>query len=206
MRLRDLVTDPCVRRRATSALAALIVALPCLALATPPSWAPAHGWRKKNDPHYAGYSGRSWDDDFGVQSGRCNREDVGAVLGAVAGGAIGAEAGPDGAGRAVAVVVGTVIGAAIGAEIGRRMDKADRSCAGHALELARGGQTVTWVNPTSGVTWQLTPVSAPASTDGCRKFRLIATGSFGLGEGRTTACPGEDGVWNLAPEAKMSRR
>jgi surface antigen len=141
-----------------------------------------------------------------VQSGRCNREDVGAVLGAVAGGAIGAEAGPDGAGRAVAVVVGTVIGAAIGAEIGRRMDKADRSCAGHALELARGGQTVTWVNPTSGVTWQLTPVSAPASTDGCRKFRLIATGSFGLGEGRTTACPGEDGVWNLAPEAKMSRR
>jgi surface antigen len=206
MRLRDLVTDPCVRRRASSALAALIVALPCLALATPPSWAPAHGWRKKNDPHYAGYSGRSWDDDFGVQSGRCNREDVGAVLGAVAGGAIGAEAGPDGAGRAVAVVVGTVIGAAIGAEIGRRMDKADRSCAGHALELARGGQTVTWVNPTSGVTWQLTPVSAPASTDGCRKFRLIATGSFGLGEGRTTACPGEDGVWNLAPEAKMSRR
>ena len=75
MRLRDLVTDPCVRRRASSALAALIVALPCLALATPPSWAPAHGWRKKNDPAYAGYSGRSWNDDFGVQSGRCNRED-----------------------------------------------------------------------------------------------------------------------------------
>lgn len=206
MRLRDLVTEPLVRRRASKVLAACIVALPCLALATPPPWAPAHGWRKKNDPHYAGYSGRSWDDDFGVQSGRCNREDVGAVLGAVAGGAIGAEAGPDGTGRAVAVVVGTVIGAAIGAEIGRRMDKADRSCAGHALELARGGQTVTWVNPTSGVTWQLTPVSAPASTDGCRKFRLIATGTFGLGEGRTTACPGEDGVWNLAPEAKMSRR
>jgi ABC-type spermidine/putrescine transport system permease subunit I len=45
MRLRDLVTDQCVRRRATSALAALIVALPCLALATPPAWAPAHGWR-----------------------------------------------------------------------------------------------------------------------------------------------------------------
>ena len=206
MRLRDLVTEPLVRRRASKVLAACIVALPCLALATPPPWAPAHGWRKKNDPHYAGYSGRSWDDDFGVQSGRCNREDVGAVLGAVAGGAIGAEAGPDGTGRAVAVVVGTVIGAAIGAEIGRRMDKADRSCAGHALELARGGQTVTWVNPTSGVTWQLTPVSAPASTDGCRKFRLIATGTFGLGEGRTTACPGEDGVWNLAPEAKMTRR
>jgi surface antigen len=206
MRLRDLVTAPHARRRASSALAAFVLVLPCLALAAPPSWAPAHGWRKKNDPHYAGYSGRTWSDDYGVQSGRCNREDVGAVLGAVAGAAVGAEAASDGGGRAVAVVVGTVIGAAIGAEIGRRMDKADRSCAGHALELAREGQTVTWVNPASGVTWQLTPVSAPASTDGCRKFRLVATGAFGLGEGRTIACPGEDGVWNLAPEAKMSRR
>ena len=206
MRLRDLVTESFARRRASPALAAIVLVLPCLALAAPPPWAPAHGWRKKNDPTYAGYSGRSWNDDFGVQSGRCNREDVGAVLGAVAGGAIGAEAGPDGAGRAVAMVVGTVIGAAIGAEIGRRMDKADRSCAGHALELAREGQTVTWVNPASGVTWQLTPVAAPVSTDGCRKFRLVATGAFGLGEGRTTACPGEDGTWNLAPEAKMSRR
>ena len=27
-------------------------------LASPPDWAPAHGWRKKNDPAYAGYSGR----------------------------------------------------------------------------------------------------------------------------------------------------
>jgi len=206
MRLRDLVTAPFARRRASSALAALVLFLPCLALAAPPSWAPAHGWRKKNDPHYAGYSGRTWSDDYGVQSGRCNREDVGAVLGAVAGAAVGAEGTPDGGGRAVAVVVGTVIGAAIGAEIGRRMDKADRSCAGHALELAHEGQTVTWVNPASGVTWQLTPVAAPATTDGCRKFRLVATGAFGLGEGRTIACPGEDGVWNLAPEAKMSRR
>jgi surface antigen len=193
MRLRDLV-------------AALVVTLPCIALAAPPSWAPAHGWRKKHDPAYAGYSGRSWSDDYGVQSGRCNREDVGAVLGGIAGGVVGAEAGPDGAGRAVAVVVGTVIGAAIGAQIGRRMDKADRSCAGHALELAREGQTVTWANPATGVTWQLTPVPAAASSDGCRKFRLIATGAFGLSEGRTTACPGEDGVWNLAPEVKMTRR
>ena len=206
MRLRDLVTTAFTRGRASRAVAALVLAGPCLALAAPPPWAPAHGWRKKNDPAYAGYSGRSWNDDFGVQSGRCNREDVGAVLGAVAGGAIGAEAAQDGAGRAIAVVVGTVIGAAIGAEIGRRMDKTDRSCAGHALELAREGQTVTWLNPASGVTWQLTPVAAPASSDGCRKFRLIATGAFGLGEGRTIACPGADGVWDLAPEAKMSRR
>lgn len=195
-----------LRRRILSrALVFLALALPCVALATPPPWAPAHGWRKKNDPTYAGYSGRTWDDDYGVQSGRCNREEVGAVLGGMAGGVLGAEAGK-GSERVVATVVGTVIGAAIGAEIGRRMDKADRSCAGHALELARGGQSVTWSNPATGVTYQLTPVDASPGADGCRRFRLIATGVFGLSEGRTTACPADVGVWDLAPEAKMSRR
>ena len=193
------------RRGIRRALALLVLALPCIAIAAPPSWAPAPGWRKKNDPTYAGYSGRTWDDDYGVRSGSCNREDVGAVLGGIAGGVAGAELGPDG-GRAVAIVIGTVIGAAVGAEIGRRMDKADRSCVGHALELARDGQSVTWINPASGVTYQLTPVAQLAASDACRRFRLIATGSFGLSEGRATACPGANGVWNLAPEAKMSRR
>jgi len=180
------------------------VVVPCVAFATPPPWAPAHGWRAKNDPTYAGYSGRSWDRDYGVQAGRCDRAEVGALLGGIAGGAIGAEAGKDG-GRAVAIVVGTVIGAAIGAEIGHRMDQSDRACTGHALELASPGRSVTWRNPTSGITYQLTPVDRAPSSDGCRKFRLIATGPFGLSEGRTTACPGEDGVWKLAPGA-MTRR
>jgi len=205
MNLRYPLVGLVERRILRSALVLLALALPCIALATPPSWAPAHGWRKKNDPAYAGYSGRSWNDDFGVQSGRCNREDVGAVLGGIAGGAVGAQAGKDG-GRAVAIVVGTVIGAAIGAEIGRRMDKTDRSCVGHSLELAGQGQRVTWVNSASGVTYQLTPVDQAQASDGCRRFLLVATGAFGLSEGRTTACPGTDGVWDLPPEAKMTRR
>jgi surface antigen len=205
MNLRYPLVGLVERRILRSALVLLALALPCIALATPPSWAPAHGWRKKNDPTYAGYSGRSWNDDFGVQSGRCNREDVGAVLGGIAGGAVGAQAGKDG-GRAVAIVVGTVIGAAIGAEIGRRMDKTDRSCVGHSLELASQGQRVTWVNSASGVTYQLTPVDQAQASDGCRRFLLVATGAFGLSEGRTTACPGTDGVWDLPPEAKMTRR
>jgi surface antigen len=205
MNVRDQVPGWGERRVLHRALAILVLALPCIAFATPPPWAPAHGWRAKNDPAYAGYSGRTWDHDYGVQSGRCDREEIGAVLGGIAGGAVGAEVGKDG-NRAAAIVVGTVIGAAIGSEIGRRMDRTDRSCAGHALELAGQGQTVTWLNPATGVTYQLTPVDTAPSGDGCRRFRLIATGAFGLSEGRTTACPGEDGVWNLAPEAKMTRR
>jgi surface antigen len=181
-----------------------LLALPLAASSTPPASAPAHGWRAKNDPTYAGYSGRAWVNDYGVQSGRCDREQVGALLGGVAGGAVGAEAARDG-GRAVAIAIGAVIGAAIGADIGRRMDRSDRACTGHALELAGPGRSVTWRNPTSGITYQLTPVDREPSHDGCRKFRLIATGSFGLSEGRATACPGQDGTWSLAPET-MTRR
>jgi len=196
---------PRARRILARTLLVLLIALPCIALATPPSWAPAHGWRKKNDPTYAGYSGRSWDDDYGVRSGRCDRAEVGAVLGGVAGGVIGAET-SKGDQRAVAIVVGTVVGAAIGAEIGRRMDKADRSCVGHALELAAPGQTVTWVNAGTGVSYKLTPSDKPEGTQGCRKFRLVATGSFGLSEGRTVACPAADGTWSLSPEMQVGRR
>jgi surface antigen len=200
-----LALTPRARRVLARALLVLLIALPCIALATPPSWAPAHGWRKKNDPTYAGYSGRSWDDDYGVRSGRCDRAEVGAVLGGVAGGVIGAET-SKGDQRAVAIVVGTVIGAAIGAEIGRRMDKADRSCVGHALELAAPGQTVTWVNASAGVSYKLTPSDKPEGAGGCRKFRLVATGSFGLSEGRTVACPAADGTWSLSPEMQVGRR
>ena len=193
------------RRILAKAMVATALALPCVALATPPSWAPAHGWRKKNDPTYAGYSGRHWDYDYGVRSGHCDRAEIGAVLGGVAGAAVGSQVGK-GDDRVVAMVVGTVIGAAIGAEIGRRMDKTDRYCVGHALELANAGQSVSWRNPNTGVSYKLTPLDKGASDEGCRKFRLVATGGFGLSEGRTTACAGPDGVWNLAPDARVSRR
>lgn len=193
------------RRIVARTVLVLLIALPCIALATPPPWAPAHGWRKKNDPTYAGYSGRNWDDDYGVRSGRCNRAEVGAVLGGAAGGVIGAETGK-GDQRAVAIVVGTVIGAAIGAEIGRRMDKADRSCVGHALELAGPGQTVAWTNQATGVSYKLTPADKSEGKNGCRKFRLVATGGFGVSEGRTVACPAPDGTWSLSPEVQLGRR
>lgn len=182
----------------------LLLTLPCLALADPPSWAPAHGWRKKHDPYYEGYSGRQWDHDYGVRSGSCNRAEIGAVIGAVAGGAIGSQVGK-GDDRPAAIAVGAVIGAVIGADIGRRMDKTDRACVGHALELASAGNDVSWVNPNTQVTYQLTPLGNERYENGCRKFRLIAHGTFGLAEGRTVACPDAQGVWDLAPEKRAAR-
>ena len=104
-----------------------------------------------------------------------------------------------------AVRCAVMFGLGIGAEIGRRMDKTDRSCVGHALELAGNGKTVSWTNPDSKVTYQLRPLRADGDS-GCRKFRLTAHGAFGLSEGRTVACPADNGIWDLAPEIRLSRR
>ena len=201
---------PRARRILRRTLLVLLIALPCIALATPPAWAPAHGWRKKHDPYYAGYSGLTWDSDYGVRTGSCDRGQVGQVIGGavggIAGGAIGAEVAKGSSQRTVAIVVGTVIGAAIGSEIGRRMDQADRSCVGHALELADAGRSVKWTNPDTRVSYQLTPLDAERRDDGCRRFRLTAHGAFGLSEGRTTACPDASGVWTLAPDPQADRR
>ena len=73
---------------ATLAAAALAVVLPVNVYGDPPPWAPAHGWRKKNDPYYTGYSGRRWDKDYGIVQGQCNREAVGAAVGGVVAGAV----------------------------------------------------------------------------------------------------------------------
>src|SRR5258707_819066 len=81
-------------KRIELALATLftLALLPVPAPADPPPWAPAHGWRKKNDPNYVGYTGRKWEKDYGVVEGHCNTQAIGAVLGGVVGGAVGSRA------------------------------------------------------------------------------------------------------------------
>lgn len=72
----------------TITLAVLAMALALPAAAEPPPWAKAHGWRKKNDPSYVGYTGKRWTKDYGVVEGHCNTDQVGAVIGAKIGRAI----------------------------------------------------------------------------------------------------------------------
>ena len=141
---------------------AAILAVPCASLAAPPDWAPAHGWRKKNDPSYAGHSGREWDYDYGVRAGSCDRGRIGQVLGGVVGG---------------------VAGGAIGAEVAkgsrpaRRGDRrwhgrsvppsARRSGGAWTRPTARASDTrwswptmaraSSWTNPNTRMTYQLTP-------------------------------------------------
>jgi surface antigen len=167
------------------------------AYADPPAQAPAHGWRKKHDPYYVGYTGTKWEHDYDVSSGHCDREQIGAVLGGVVGGVIGSQvSSPED--RTVATIIGAALGALIGAKIGRDMDDTDRACFGHALEIGSAGHRVSWDNRTTGVHYELTPGYGYRSAAGtCRDFTLIAS----LGEERWKrkgeACHGERGVWQI---------
>ncbi|MEW5788846.1 MAG: glycine zipper domain-containing protein [Pseudomonadota bacterium] len=175
-----------------SLLAALLLACQAAALATPPSHAPAHGWRKQHDPSYQGYTGKKWDQDYGITAGTCHREAVGAVLGAVVGGAVGSQIGK-GDGNKVAIVVGTALGALLGAQVGRDMDRNDAACIGHALELARDGQKVSWKDD-AGTAYRLKPLRG-STRNGlpCRTFELTVAGKTRQGE----ACQTAPGTWEV---------
>jgi surface antigen len=177
-----------------TALIATALSMP--ALADPPDHAKAHGWRKKHDPAYVGYTGREWTRDYGIIEGSCNRKEIGTVVGAVIGGAIGSQVG-EGSGRTVAIVVGSVLGAVIGREIGRDLDDGDRACIGHSLELAKPGQSVRWANEVTKVTYVLTPIAAKDVKSGCRKFKLNATHAGKSQTREALACRNAEGVWAM---------
>ncbi|MGH8676336.1 MAG: RT0821/Lpp0805 family surface protein [Burkholderiales bacterium] len=183
-----------VTRHILAALA-LMTSLP--AFSDPPPWAPAHGWRKKNDPHYVGYTGHKWEKDYGVIAGRCNTQAVGAVLGGAVGGAVGARVG-EGSDRVIATVLGAAIGAVIGAQIGRSIDERDRACMGHSLELMSDGRPVAWTNPSTNVSYRLTPVKGYEIAGApCRDFTTRVT-SGGKSQTMTgTACRRRDGAWEM---------
>jgi surface antigen len=175
----------------------LTLAVPFNSYGEPPPWAPAHGWRKKNDPYYVGYTGKKWEQDYGVISGNCNREAVGAVLGGVVGGAVGSQVG-QGSGRKVATLVGAIAGAVIGAQIGRDMDRTDQACFAHALELAGPNKRVTWVSADSRTTYLLTPLEGfKQNGQSCREFDLQVTSGGRKGNNRGKACQTGEGTWRI---------
>jgi surface antigen len=177
-------------------IAALLLPAAPAAYADPPPWAPAHGWRKKHDPYYQGYSGTQWDRDYGIIAGKCNREAIGTVLGSAVGGAIGSSVGKD-SNRGVAIILGAVLGAVIGNKIGKAMDDADRACIGHALELAADSRTVGWTGA-EGISYQVTPVSSfQRNGMKCREYRLRANGRNVDEDRREQACLVEEGRWEV---------
>ncbi len=188
----------------TSVLKHLVIAplvlaftVPEIVYADPPPWAPAHGYRKKHDPNYVGYTGTKWEKDYGILEGRCNRGAIGAVVGGVVGGAVGSTIGK-GDGKTVAIIIGTVLGAAIGAKVGNDIDEADRACFGHALELAGDNKRVIWTNDDNGVRYQLTPLAGfKEGGRACREYITEVTYNRKTEKQRGVACRGDNGEWRV---------
>jgi len=175
----------------------LVMTVASTAWGDPPPWAPAHGWRKKHDPNYAGYEGARWPSDYGILHGSCNREAIGVVLGGVIGGAVESRVG-QGESRVVATVIGAVVGAVIGAQVGRSMDEEDRACVGHSLELVESGRAVHWVNQGTGMTYTLIPITDYTVDDRpCREFTLNVGTQVKGDSSRQRACRNRDGTWIL---------
>lgn len=180
-----------------AALLCASVLMSGMALSDPPDHAKAHGWRKKHDPRYVGYTGRGWEEDYGVLEGTCNRKAIGTVVGAVLGGVVGSQVG-EGDNRTVAIIVGSVLGGVIGREIGKDLDEGDRGCVGHALELAEVGRSVRWVNDRTNVSYILTPLAlSDKDPKNCRRFKLQAAAGKKQEASDGRACRDSAGVWKI---------
>jgi surface antigen len=188
----------------TLVLATLVSAGP--AFADPPAHAPAHGYYKKHHDHeyryaddgrrsyrtvryYEGKSGVAYVRDYGISSGRCNRDEIGAVIGGVTGAVIGGQV-ADRDNRAVGMVVGGVFGAVLGHAIGDSMDNGDRACMGHALELGRPGVPIVWNSDRHR--YHFTPRGD--ARDGCRNATLVVDGRRPRD---VLACPSGRGEWTF---------
>lgn len=181
----------------------------------PPPWAPAHGWRSKNqaeverhDTRTDGYAVverketrviepvRTRTVDVGIQKGTCNRRVIGTVLGGIVGGVIGNQIGKENGNREVSTVLGAVVGGLVGNNIGSKMDKSDQKCTGQVLEQASDRQTVRWADATQKGEYRVTPLRTYQS-DGrfCRDFVTEHKGLDGIQRQKSTACRNPDGVW-----------
>lgn len=166
------------------------------AFADPPAHAPANGWRKKHDPNYTGYSGTQWETDYEISTGHCNREAIATVVGGVVGGTIAHRVSDEH--PVVATIIGAAVGALIGNKIGEKLDEADKGCVGHALELAKPGQAVTWANASTGVRYELSPGSDRSQNGAvCRDFKLTAVSGQNKSSKSGVACQSNTGVWQI---------
>jgi len=176
-------------------LLAVVAAWSTSTIAQPPPHAPAHGWRAKQAARHVGYSDSRWEHDYDIVSGRCNREAIATVVGGVVGGVIASRVADEH--RAVATLIGAAAGALVGSRIGRRLDEADRSCIGHALEIGEPGRRVTWTHESTNVRYDLLPC-ADLTRNGasCREFTMGAVADRQRSSRQGLACRSEPGVWH----------
>jgi surface antigen len=165
---------------------------------------PAHryGWPMRSAGTYVGWSGARWGRDFGIASGRCNRQDITAIVLVPVGGGKVAPQVSSGYTRNVGTLRGGTVRALVGVTYGGDFDDRDRDCIGHALEIGKTGRSVSWLNPGTGLAIALTPGKESHSRQQpaghkCRDY--IITVGVAAGGARQSkpgvACSSEPGLW-----------
>jgi surface antigen len=191
---------------AAGVAAALMLVWAAPALADPPPWAPAHGYRAKKghkdkhgDDDYRYYRDRVYVAPLSAGLGRCNREAVGTLLGGAVGAAAGSTVGKGGD-RTAAIIGGAILGALAGNVIGRSMDEADGYCVAQALAHGKDGETVIWHSPRSDTEYRVTPKRSYQTDSGryCREYTARAIVGGRREQTYGTACLQPDGSWKLA--------
>ncbi|MEZ5540645.1 MAG: RT0821/Lpp0805 family surface protein [Pseudomonadota bacterium] len=193
----------------TLLMATLTLAVAGPASATPPPWAPAHGYRDKHHDRYEHrehYSYREYrpalpwhsrdQENRYIRNGRCDRDALGAVVGGVVGGLAGSRLGK-GDGRTVATIAGTVIGILVGRSIGQSMNASDQQCTGQVLEHVPDRAAIQWRNPDTGAEYQVTPTTTYQDPGGryCREYTTRATIGGRAEQVYGRACRQPDGSW-----------
>ncbi len=207
--------------RSTAAAVALLFAAASLpvspALADPPPWAPAHGWRDKHDrddDHWRERRHHRHDEDddddyrapapavvampYGLDQRVCNRDLIGAAIGGVTGGLIGSNIGK-GKGRTITTIGGVLTGLFVGGAIGRNMDQLDQACAGQVLEHVPDRQSIVWQGQDPNNAYWVTPTRSYEAGNGryCREYTSDAVVAGRKQQTYGTACRQPDGSWEI---------
>jgi surface antigen len=121
---------------------------------------------------------------------------IATVVGGVVGGVIASRIADEN--RAVATLIGAAAGAFVGNRIGEKLDEADRSCVGHALEIGVAGRPVSWTNESTGIAYELMPgTDRQRNGATCREYTLKTTSGGKRSSERGLACQAEGGVWQF---------
>ncbi|HYW77205.1 MAG TPA: glycine zipper 2TM domain-containing protein [Gammaproteobacteria bacterium] len=203
-------------------LCAAALAMPA-ANASPPSWAPAHGYRahhhereheedhdherereheheyhrERRAPRQTQRTPRGWGPYINSR-GVCTWTQLDTALGGALGGVIGSQIGA-GSGKAIATVGGVVLGALVGHAIGEHMDATDQYCAGTALRYAPPGRPVIWVDPHTHWHYRFVPQRRFKNGRGeeCRHFTQYAHRNGRTRRHHGTACREPHGSWHI---------
>jgi len=207
-----------------TALAAALVTIPLTApaaVADPPSWAPAHGYRnnhggyrfsrkyhhqqrrhrRRHEVQRTVYVSRPVHDHYSHRHSQQSDVSIsptlgGAIVGALLGGLGGSQIG-SGSGRTAAIVGGIAAGAVIGGSVGNSMESNDEARVQNTLETGRTGDTVIWRNQDTGNRYEVTPTRTYRNADrrDCREYSSwVFLGGYEE-QVTGTACRMPDGSW-----------